>query len=61
MRVSPCKDCSERHLGCHDRCPKYQDWRKEVTEGRRKIQQDNLVDFSPYSERRNRKWKKKGI
>ena len=20
--ISPCKDCTEKFLGCHDRCPK---------------------------------------
>lgn len=26
---SPCKDCSERHPGCHDRCEGYQEYKKE--------------------------------
>ena len=25
----PCKDCAERHLGCHGECEKYQKWHKE--------------------------------
>jgi hypothetical protein len=24
MTNFPCKDCAERHLGCHDSCEKYQ-------------------------------------
>lgn len=24
MSSRPCKDCTKRHLGCHDRCPDYQ-------------------------------------
>lgn len=24
---SPCKDCKERHLGCHSRCEAYQSYR----------------------------------
>ena len=25
----PCKDCPNRHPGCHGSCEKYQTWRKE--------------------------------
>lgn len=25
----PCKDCPNRHPGCHGSCEKYQIWRKE--------------------------------
>ena len=35
--VSPCKDCAEKFLGCHDRCPKdergepgYNAWKAEL-------------------------------
>lgn len=27
--VPPCKDCPDRHLGCHDKCEKYQAFKKE--------------------------------
>lgn len=26
----PCKDCPERFLGCHDRCGKYQTFKKNL-------------------------------
>ena len=29
MRVSPCKDCAERHPCCHDSCGKYGAWKDE--------------------------------
>lgn len=30
MRIeSPCKDCPDRYLGCHDRCEKYQAFKKD--------------------------------
>lgn len=29
MKNSPCKDCRERQIACHDRCEKYTTWRKE--------------------------------
>lgn len=25
---SPCKNCEERRLGCHDCCERYNDWKK---------------------------------
>ena len=25
---APCKGCEERYLGCHDRCPKYAEFKK---------------------------------
>ena len=36
---APCKGCKppERYLGCHDRCQKFQEFRKEL-----KIWQDNI-------------------
>lgn len=30
--VAPCKDCTERQMGCHSTCPKYkqyQEWNEE--------------------------------
>ena len=26
--VSPCKDCTDRHSGCHPKCEKYGEWKK---------------------------------
>lgn len=25
--VSPCKDCSDRQVGCHSNCKRYNEWR----------------------------------
>ena len=30
--VAPCKDCPEREIGCHERCEKYQTFRKDRRE-----------------------------
>lgn len=27
LEPAPCKDCSDRYLGCHGKCPKYRLWR----------------------------------
>lgn len=32
MITAPCKDCAERHIGCHSSCEKYQAFHKENTE-----------------------------
>ena len=29
MNMSPCKDCRERVIACHDSCQKYKDWSDE--------------------------------
>ena len=40
--ISPCKDCHDRYLGCHDKCHGYADWKsklEKVNEERRKYNQ----------------------
>ena len=29
MKVTPCKDCKNRTLGCHSFCDEYGEWKKE--------------------------------
>lgn len=29
---SPCKDCTNRHPGCHSKCSLYSDWKNAVSE-----------------------------
>ena len=28
----PCRDCSKRTLGCHDKCTDYKNWQKDSCE-----------------------------
>lgn len=38
----PCKDCQDRHQGCHDKCHGYAEWKsnlEKVNEARRKYNQ----------------------
>ena len=35
-----CKDCSERHLGCHDKCEKYLKAKEEYWEKKSAIYQE---------------------
>ena len=32
MMKNPCKDCPDRHLGCHSKCERYKAWKKEREE-----------------------------
>ena len=36
-----CKDCKDRYIGCHDRCEKYQQFKKEneIKREQQRIQQ----------------------
>lgn len=29
MKSAPCKDCEKRELGCHSKCEKYKEYRKQ--------------------------------
>lgn len=42
---APCKDCSDRQVGCHSACEKYLDFRKEVDE-------INKIKFAEKEQRR---------
>ena len=28
--ISPCKDCKDRYIGCHDKCVLYAEWKAEI-------------------------------
>ena len=44
MKVSPCKDCGKRYVGCHGKCPDYIGWKAEQQEDmkRRKESLDDM-------------------
>lgn len=29
MKCGPCKNCTKRHIACHDTCQDYGEWHKE--------------------------------
>lgn len=39
-QLSPCKGCTERHLACHDSCPKYKEWKDFFDTDKQKYQAD---------------------
>lgn len=58
--TSPCTDCVERHTACHDKCPKYHNWKAEV-EKIKKVQKSYLEERQQiYEEQKRRsRWQKK--
>lgn len=55
MRVNPCpcRECDERYVGCHSRCPKYLEFRKT----REKLYELRVREqyTSPYNKRKKYK------
>lgn len=64
---SPCKDCPDRYLGCHDRCEKYQQFKVDLVNAKNELNNHSEIDaYRLKSVRRSRvyrenakKWKKK--
>lgn len=46
--IAPCKDCKDRYLGCHDRCPKYLSFKEKVNEVKKK-RSKYYASLTPYS------------
>lgn len=62
-RITCCKDCQERHPGCHDKCQAYQKERLKNELRKRKILEEKKkqvdVDNYRYHKRLNEVKKKK--
>lgn len=41
--ISPCKDCKERHLGCHTGCKKYAEFKAKIEENKKKHKRINRL------------------
>lgn len=58
---TPCKDCEKRHVGCHGRCEKYQEYYKANQE--RLKQKAHDIDADQYAlentMRIRRSWQKR--
>lgn len=60
---SPCKDCTERHVGCHAECEKYRKAKEETEEAKEKqrLHKETEAYFADYAMdviRRNRNRRK---
>lgn len=54
MASTPCKDCLDRKLGCHDRCMKYKDWCAEREEYKKIIYDNGAYKTILYDGQRRR-------
>lgn len=45
MKSAPCKDCSDRHLGCHASCREYNKFTSERAEELKLISQKKQLEF----------------
>lgn len=63
---SPCKDCEERHSGCHSKCKKYGEWSEIRLQHKRKFK-DEVIKNRRYEDYvmntiegfKNGKWRKR--
>lgn len=46
--MSCCKDCTKRHVGCHDKCEEYANFKKELKEKKR-VKTAMMQDKAYYS------------
>lgn len=44
IKKAPCKDCPDRHEGCHGECGKYKDYKQEREAAKRWIKQQSEAD-----------------
>lgn len=54
---APCKDCKDRHIGCHSKCSKYADFRRELKKRRRYARENYFRD----DEDDRRMWHLRGV
>ena len=45
-----CKDCTDRHVGCHAKCKSYQNWRKEYDKEQEKIKRRKIKESAYFYE-----------
>ena len=56
MKQPPCKDCTERKIGCHGKCERYKAFKEyHEAEKQQKIREGNAADYFIESALRNRK------
>ena len=41
----PCRNCGERHIGCHETCDRYIDWKEKHIESKRKRFEQKQTDY----------------
>ena len=43
---NPCKDCAERHVGCHGTCESYKDWKAENDAKKAEQQKKRIEEYA---------------
>lgn len=43
--MKKCQNCKERHIGCHDHCESYQEWKKEQNRIAKAKQKYQLIGY----------------
>ena len=43
--IKACKDCTDRHPGCHDKCPKYQEEKQEFENRKSEVRKAAEDDY----------------
>ena len=41
----PCRNCEDRHIGCHGTCEKYIDWKEKHIESKRKKFEQKQTEY----------------
>ena len=44
LPLSPCKNCKERHIGCHSDCGRYLDFQIEIKEYHKMVSDERIED-----------------
>lgn len=52
---APCKDCPDRHIGCHGECEAYQTYNADRE--RIRASKKTAIDMYEIQKKRNKKWK----
>ena len=61
MKITTCKDCTERHPACHDTCPKYLAATLEIESQRDAIRREKhkFTDLNSHEIESKQKYKRK--
>lgn len=49
MMINPCKDCTDRHIGCHSECDKYKYWKARLEEVKKAKEEQHKKDEAYFS------------
>lgn len=45
MLITPCKDCTDRSVGCHCNCKRYIEWKNEIAKVKDNIAKERDLDY----------------